>query len=450
MTTLSDLKAWYAKHAEQIKRDYFAFLKIPSISTDPQFKKQTVDTAHWVQDYLKSIGFKTELWETSGHPVVFASHNVDVVRPTVLIYHHYDVQPVDPLEKWRSLPFEPVVRDGKVYARGASDNKGQCFATLTALKAFFELSKKVDLNIKLFIEGEEECGSKGAYEVLKTKQKELKADYLLIVDSGLPAPNTPAITMGLRGIIAMEVTCKNSAIDLHSGVHGGIALNPNRALIQMLAELWDQSGKITVPGFYDDIEPSERLQGDVDRVYLEKQFGIKAFQGEGGYTLLESSTIRPTLEINGISGGYTGEGFKTVIPSIAKTKISCRLVPGQNPEKIGQLVANHLKKIAPKGLEVDVVFEHGGEAFRASSQTTIAKVCMEAFSEVFGKPCKQTFMGGSIPLVTELSKACKAEVAMIGVSLDSDDIHAPNEHFGLDQFEQGVLTMGRILGRLTT
>lgn len=450
MTTLSDLKAWYEKHAKEIQHDYFTFLKFPSISTDPNFKKHIDETANWVEAYLKKIGFKTQLWETSGHPVVFAEHHVDDSRPTVLIYHHYDVQPVDPIDKWKTPPFEPTIRDGQVYARGASDNKGQCFYTMTALKALFELCKKVNVNIKLFIEGEEECGSGGAGEVLKSKRKELKTDYLLIVDAGIPAANTPAITIGLRGIVALEVTCKNSSIDLHSGMHGGVVLNPNRALIQMLARLWDKDGKIAIPGFYDTVEEFGKQQGDVDRAYLQKQFGIKAFQGEGSYTLLESNTIRPTLEINGISGGYTGEGFKTVIPSMSRAKISCRLVPRQDPQKIAALVADFLKKIAPAGLEIDVEWDHGGKAVRTSPDTKIAQVCCEAFSEVFGKPCAKILCGASIPLVAELTEACGGEVAMIGVSLDSDDIHAPNEHFGLDQFRQGFLTMARILGRLAT
>ncbi len=286
MITLSELKTWYTDHRQELLDDYFAFLKLPSISTDPDYKKQVVEAACWVEGYLKKIGLKTEFWQTSGHPVVFASHEVSQSRPTVLIYHHYDVQPIDPIEKWKSPPFEPVIRDGKVYARGASDNKGQCFYTLAALKAVFELCQSIDLNIKLFIEGEEECGSGGTLEVLKTKQKELKADYLLIVDSGLLAPDEPAITMGLRGIVTMEVVCKNSDVDLHSGVHGGVVLNPNRALIQMLSQLWDRDGKVTIPGFYAEVEKAEKLEGDVDYSYLQKQFGIKAFQGEGGYTLL--------------------------------------------------------------------------------------------------------------------------------------------------------------------
>lgn len=442
---MRDLKQWYKSHSKQILEDYFTFLKHPSISTDPAYRKQVHETAEWVANYLKGLGLNTQLWKTSVHPVVFASQISDRSKPTLLIYHHYDVQPVDPLELWKSPPFEPEVRDGQVYARGASDNKGQCFATLTALKALFDLGKKIGFNLKLFIEGEEECGSRGTIEVLKTKKEELKADYLLVVDSGLPARNTPGITIGLRGIVELEVRCKNSKIDLHSGVHGGIALNPNRALIQLLAQLWDQNGKITVPGFYDNVKPVSKPDHDVDRAYLQKQFGIQAFQGEGGYTLLESNTTRPTLEINGISGGYTGEGFKTVIPAMAKAKISCRLVADQDPDTIAQLVASHLKKIAPPGLTIEVDLDHGGKPVCTSPTTKIAQICSKAYAEVFKQPCQNILFGGSIPLVAELVHATGAEPAIIGVSLDSDDIHAPNEHFGLDQLEQGFLTMATIL-----
>ncbi|HUD01825.1 MAG TPA: M20/M25/M40 family metallo-hydrolase, partial [Rhabdochlamydiaceae bacterium] len=336
--TLSDLKKWYSQNITKIQQDYFTFLKIPSISTDPAYRKHVNEAASWVEGYLRNIGFKTELWQTSFHPVVFASHLVDPKRPTVLIYHHYDVQPVDPIEKWKSPPFEPTIRDGRVYARGASDNKGQCFYTLTALKALFELCKKINVNIKVFVEGEEECGSQGALEVLKTHHQDLKADHILIVDGGLPAAGRPAITLGLRGIVALEVSCRNSNIDLHSGIHGGIALNPNRALVEMLSKLWDKKGKIAIPGFYKNVvKPTAKelkaFQKIVDQKYLRKQFGIRAFKGEGGYSLWESNAIRPTLEINGISGGYAGPGFKTVIPSTAIAKVSCRIVPNQDPDQ---------------------------------------------------------------------------------------------------------------------
>lgn len=453
--SLSELKKWYKNHSAQIEQDYFSFLKIPSVSTDPSYKKHIQEAASWVENYLKKIGLKTEIWKTSFHPVVFASHHAGPSRPTVLIYHHYDVQPVDPIDKWKSPPFEPTLRDGKVYARGASDNKGQCFYTLTALKALFELCKKIDLNIKVFVEGEEECGSRGALEVLKTHQKDLKADHILIVDGGIPGAGRPAITLGLRGIVALEVTCRNSSIDLHSGIHGGIVLNPNRALVEMLSKLWDKKGKIAIPGFYNDVaKPTAKelkaIEKLVDEKYLRKQFGVKAFRGEGGYSLWESNTIRPTLEINGISGGYTGTGFKTVIPSMAIAKISCRIVPHQDPEKVARSIANYLKKIAPKGLEIEATWDHGGKSVRSSPDTEISHVCSDAYSEVFGKPCGKIFCGASVPLVADLARASKGDAVIIGVSLDSDDFHAPNEHFGLDQLQQGFLTISRILGRLST
>jgi acetylornithine deacetylase/succinyl-diaminopimelate desuccinylase-like protein len=453
--SLSDLKKWYGKNSAQILQDYFTFLKFPSISTDPTYKKHIHEAASWVENYLKKIGFKTEQWKTNFHPVVFATHLVDPSRPTVLIYHHYDVQPIDPIDKWKSPPFEPTIRDGRVYARGASDNKGQCFYTLTALKALFELCKKVNVNIKVFVEGEEECGSRGALEALKAHQKELKADHILIVDGGLPFAGRPAITLGLRGIVLLEVTCRNSSIDLHSGIHGGIVLNPNRALVEMLSKLWDKKGKIAIPGFYKNVaKPTAKelkiIEKVVDEKYLRKQFGVKAFRGEGGYSLWESNAIRPTLEINGISGGYAGAGFKTVIPSMALAKISCRIVPNQDPEVVVRSISNYLKKIAPKGLEIETTWDHGGKPVRSSPHTKTVQVCSEAFSEVFGKPCVKTFCGASVPLVADLVKACKGDAVVIGVSLDSDDFHAPNEHFGLDQLEQGFLTICGILERFSS
>ncbi|MGH2639867.1 MAG: dipeptidase [Rhabdochlamydiaceae bacterium] len=451
--TLDELASWYQRHESQILKDYLSFLKLPSISTDPAYREDVHKTAEWVSDRLKKIGFKVDIWKAKGHPVVFASHSVDSSRPTVLIYHHYDVQPVDPIEKWTSPPFEPVVKDGYVYARGASDNKGQCFYTLTALQAMFELCKKVNLNIKLFIEGEEECGSRGAFHMVQERRSELEADYLLIVDMGLPNAETPAITIGLRGIVALEVKCTNSTIDLHSGVMGGIALNPNRALIQLLAKLWNPEGIVTVPGFYDDVtvptkEELKEISQDIDLEYLKKQFGLKVFQGEGSYSLWESNTIRPTLEINGISGGYAGAGFKTVIPSQSIAKISCRLVPNQDPTKIVKCLTEFLKKHAPKGLEIEVTHDHGGKPVRTSPHTKLAHLCSDAYAEVFGKPCQKIICGATVPLVADLAKATKGDVAMIGVGLDSDDVHAPNEHFGLKQLRNGFLIMGRILGRL--
>jgi len=447
MNDLIALKKWYAQHTQKIHGDYFTFLRFPSISTDPIYKKDLEKTAAWLKSYLSEIGMDVQVWDTTGHPVVFATNlKAGSSRPTVLIYHHYDVQPVDPVELWKTEPFDPQVRDGKVYARGASDNKGQCFYTLTALKALRELN----VNVKLFIEGEEECGSEGSTALLSVKKKELEADYLLVVDGGIPSSETPSITVGLRGILAMEVTCSNSDIDLHSGIMGGIVLNPIRALVSALAQLWDANGKITVPGFYDGIEmlsnqELEQLDQTCDTQEMTKSFGIRAFQGEGDYSLWESNTIRPVLEINGISGGYTGIGFKTVIPAKTIAKISCRLVPGQDPQKVGLLVADFLKSKVPPGIQLDVNYDHGGQPFRSSPDSAIAKIAARAYGEVFGKPCQKAICGASVPIVADLCEASGAEAVVIGLGLIDDDIHAPNEHFGLDRLEKGFLTIGRIL-----
>ena len=308
--TLSDFCRWYDQRLEEIHRDYFSFLKIPSISADPAHRDDVKQAALWVKEYLQKSGLDAELWETSVYPVVFASKIVAANRPTILLYHHYDVQPVDPLELWKAPPFEPTVRGNEVYARGACDNKGQCFYSMAAMRAFIELCAPLNVNIKVFIEGEEESGSCGSVEIARQRQKELKADHLLIVDLGLPAPGIPAITLGLRGITTMEVTVRNSKIDLHSGVHGGTVLNPNRALILALAQLWDADGRVAVPGFYGVSRcPQKKRRRFLIRPSMRRKSGVilhTVFKPEPGFSLWESNYLRPTLEINGISGGYAG------------------------------------------------------------------------------------------------------------------------------------------------
>ncbi len=445
------LKEYYEKNRTEILNDYFDLLRFKSISTDKQYKAQTRSCADWLVNYLKNIGMSVELWETSGHPVVFGEDlKAGPDRPTVLIYNHYDVQPVDPLELWHSDPFEPILKDGHVYARGAVDNKGQCAYTIAALKAVLQ---KLNINVKIFIEGEEESGGKGTFEILETKKKKLKADYLLIVDFGLPAPDTPAITLGTRGLLALELVCKNSSIDLHSGVHGGIALNPNRALACAIAKLWDDEGRVAVPGFYDDVstlKECNELYDHFDVADYTKKFGVKAFCPEKGYSLLESNWTRPTLEINGMSGGYTGDGFKTVIPFEARAKISCRLVPNQDPGKIVKQIRDFLKTAFPKGIEMDLIELQGTSAYRSSFDTPLVKTVAKAFEEVFNKKCKYMLCGASVPIVPSLALASGAQTALIGCGLDDDNIHAPNERFGLDRFEQGFLTLGTILQCLST
>lgn len=451
---ISTWEKWYRKHRRGILEDYFRFLQFKSISADPSFAKECNKCAKWLKSYLTKMGLKTEIWETTGKPVVFATYGKEEPnRPTLLLYHHYDVQPVDPLELWKSDPFTPTVRKGSVYARGAQDNKGQCFYSLSAVRALLELCDPLRFNLKIFIEGEEESGSSGTEEILLSQKKALKSDYLLVVDSGLTASDIPSISLGIRGILTMEITCRGADIDLHSGSLGGIAYNPNRALATALSKLWDVDGKVAIPHFYEDVKgisESElsRLDLDVSEEEMRKNFGLRALCPEPGFSIGESVTIRPTVEINGMSGGYAGEGFKTVIPAVAKAKVSCRLVPDQDPQKIFKHLKNFLERQMPKGMEIEIQCDHGAPAFRSSKDSLIAKLTAKAYEDVLKKPCQHRLSGGSVPIVAQLAKVSQAATVMMGYGLDTDQIHAPNEHFGLDRFEKGFLTMGRIFSRL--
>ncbi|KAG6558964.1 Succinyl-diaminopimelate desuccinylase [Candidatus Rhabdochlamydia oedothoracis] len=446
---------WYQKHQEEILNDFFAFLRFPSISTNKKYAQGIRKTVDWLSAYMKKIGLTVDIWETSHFPVIFGSYlKADSNRPTLLIYHHYDVQPVDPIDLWDNDPFDPILKNNCVYARGASDNKGQCFYSLTALKAYLELSKQIDINIKIIIEGEEESNSKGLKEILNTKTKELKADYLVIVDSGIPSLASPAITLGMRGIATIEVTCKNSFVDLHSGSHGGIALNPNRVLAKLLANMWDSSGRVAIPHFYDEVQPALKswtsfLDMTFDQNRYTKEFGVHAFAHEEGYSFLESNWLRPTVEITGMWGGYIEAGFKTVIPSVAHAKISCRLVPKQDPQKVVQSIVEYFKKQAPPGINISCKTEEGYGAFCCFPDSVIAKTVVLAYQEIFKNPCKYIACGGSVPIIPDLTTASSAETIIMGVSLSTNNIHAPNEHFSLECFKLGFLVMTNIFTRLS-
>lgn len=451
-TALNELKDYFVKNKDSILKDYFSFLKFKSISSEPEHRDEILACADWVGNYLKKMGFDVELWHTKGHPTVFARFDkAGPSQPTVLIYNHYDVQPVDPIELWKTPPFEPNVRDGEVYARGAQDNKGQCFYVMLALKALFEKYGRLPINVKLCIEGEEECGSVGLSGILKEKSNELAADYLAVVDVGFSAPNKPSITLGMRGIITMDVELQGSNSDLHSGSAGGVAYNPIHALVNILDGLRDHSGKITIPGFYDDVVPVSNVDKtnitlSFDANTYEKAFGAQPTGGEQAFSPHERNWFRPTLEINGINGGYTGCGFKTVIPAKASAKISCRLVPNQNVEKMKKLVTSYLEAKAPGGVKVTVHSHNGGGiAVRADANSEIVRAFAEAYREIFQTPCDYIYSGASIPIVTELAEASGGEVILVGLGLVDDCIHAPNEHFGLDRIENGYLSIARAL-----
>jgi len=429
-------------------KEFFEFLSIPSVSSEPSHHADVLRAADWVERYLKGLGFQTERWETPGFPTLFAHFQVNPSQPTLLIYNHYDVQPVDPLPLWTTPPFTPTIREGEVYARGAQDNKGQCFYVLQALKSLLEKKGTLPLNIKLCIEGEEEVGSAGLASILERHSKALQADYLAIVDVGIPASHIPSVTLGVRGLVSLDVTFKGSSTDLHSGSHGGIAYNPIHALIHVLAEARHPDGSIAIPRFYDGIQSGSKDDFDLifDPQQYQEQFKALPVGGETRYSPLERNWLRPTLEINGISGGYAGDGFKTVIPAEAKAKLSCRLVPGQDPQKIGECVTEFLLEKAPKSMQVDVRIRPGtGLALRALRDSKGVQAFAQAFSEVFEQPCRFILDGASIPVVSALAQLSGAETVLVGLGLSTDKIHAPNEHFGLDRLERGQAVIVRAL-----
>ena len=451
---ITELKQWFTAHKSEIRNSYFEFLRFASISADPAHRKDCESCAKWLVDFLRKGGLEVEQIPTTSLPLIMVQDlSAGPSKPTLLVYGHYDVQPVDPLELWHSPPFEPTERNGSIFARGAVDDKGQILYALYAALCWKELGRPLPVNLKFCIEGEEEFGSMGLSEALSKLKSKMKADYLLVVDFDQFDRGIPAVSMGARGITSLEVTLRGSNTDLHSGIYGGVAYNPNRALVELLSKLWDETGRVQVPGFYDDVEEVSPKESATyacryEKKYYSKHFGIEAFGGEQGRSLHEANHFRPTLEINGIGGGYVGAGIKTVIPAAAFAKITCRLVPKQDPDKVGEAVATFLKKQVVKGMKIEVTHYPGSPAFRGDRNSKLAKAVAAAATETTGKECKYILSGGSIPVISELSLTSGAQVVGMGYGLIDDEIHAPNEHFDMDRFEQGFLTLGRALALL--
>ncbi len=444
---MSTVKDHIEKNKEKYLSELFDLLRIPSVSADSKHKDDVRKAALFVVNKLKEAGAdKVELMETGGHPIVFGEKTVDPSRPTVLVYGHYDVQPPDPLALWNSPPFEPTVRDGKIYARGSCDDKGQVYMHIKALEIMIQ-QNDVPCNIKFMIEGEEEVGSANLGAFVKANKARLKADVILISDTALISLNQPSITVGLRGLSYMEVQVTGPNRDLHSGVYGGAVANPVNVLCQMIASLHDQNGRVNIPGFYDDVaelSTADRAalnKAPFDLDEYKKELGIAEVQGERGYTTLERTGIRPTLDVNGIWGGYTGEGAKTVLPSTASAKISMRLVPNQHPDKITELFTRHFKSIAPRSVSVNVIAHHGGEAAVTPTDSTAFRAAARAFEEVWGKTPIPTRDGGSIPIVALFKKELGLDTVLMGFGLDSDALHSPNEHYGIQNFLIGIETI---------
>lgn len=440
------VKEYIEKNKNRFLDELYALLRIPSVSADSRHKGDVRKAAEYVRDRLKELGADVSLVETKGHPIVFGEKKADPKKPTVLVYGHYDVQPPDPLDLWVSPPFEPTVRDGKIYARGSCDDKGQVYMHIKA----FEILQKHDLlkcNVKFMIEGEEEVGSDNLPLFVKEYRDKLQADVILISDTALISLDQPSITVGLRGLSYMEVEVTGANRDLHSGVYGGAVANPINELSKMIAKLHDENGHVTIPGFYDQVanltadERKALNDAPFDLSEYKKELGIEDITGEKGYTTLERTGVRPTLDCNGIWGGYTGEGAKTVLPSKASAKISMRLVPNQDHNKITELFTKHIQAIAPKSVKVKVTAHHGGQPAVTPTDSKAYAAASKAFEEVWGKKPIPTRDGGSIPIVALFKNELGLDSVLMGFGLDSDALHSPNESYGLKNFFIGIETI---------
>ena len=428
-------------------------LKIPTISADSKYNDDIKRGATWVKNALEKAGcLETEIFPTKGHPIVYGERLTDPDLPTVLVYGHYDVQPPDPIELWESPPFEPVIKktelhqEGAIFARGACDDKGQMYMHIKALEMMVK-NDELPCNVKFMIEGEEEVGSDNLELFIEQNQEKLSNDVILISDTGMISNTQPSITTGLRGLSYMEVVITGPNRDLHSGLYGGAVANPINILTKMIAQLHDQNNHITIPGFYEGVEDvSEKERAEMAKAPFnvedyKNEIKINAVYGETGYTTLERNSIRPTLDVNGIWGGYTGEGAKTVIASKAHAKISMRLVPGQDWEVISDLFTKHFKSLAPESVSVEIIKHHGGQAYVTPTDNIGYQAAHKAYTETFGiEPIPQKG-GGSIPIVPLFEDVLGTKSVLMGFGLDSDAIHSPNEHFGLFNFFKGIETI---------
>lgn len=451
--TMQNIKSYINKHKDRFLSELIELLKIPSISADSAYKDDVIKTAKAVADSLNKAGCdKVEICETNGYPIIYAEKTIDPKLPTILVYGHYDVQPPDPINLWTSPPFEPVIKktelhpEGAIFARGACDDKGQMYMHVKALE-YMTSENQLPCNVKFMIEGEEEVGSVNLSKYVKENQEKLANDVILISDTGMIANDVPSITTGLRGLSYVEVEVTGPNRDLHSGLYGGAVANPINILTKMIASLHDENNHITIPGFYDNVEELSKEERDQmgKAPFLlnnyKKALDIEAVYGEKGYTTNERNSIRPTLDVNGIWGGYTGEGAKTVIASKAHAKISMRLVPNQDWENITKLFKNHFESIAPKGVTIKVTPHHGGQGYVTPIDSIGYKAASKAYEATFGKIPLPQRSGGSIPIVSLFEDQLKSKTILMGFGLDSDAIHSPDEHFGVWNYLKGIETI---------
>jgi len=449
---LEDVISYINEHKETYIEELKNFLRIPSISTLPESKGDIRKAAEFVANKLNTAGMsRVEIFETEGHPLVYGEWLGAPGKPTVLIYGHYDVQPVDPIELWDSPPFEPEIRGTKIYARGATDDKGQMLVHIKSVEAFLKTTGSIPLNVKFIIEGEEEVGSESLETFIKNNVDLLKCDTVLISDTSLYAEGIPTLTFGLRGLQYMEVEVVGPNRDLHSGTFGGAVANPINVLAGIISKLHDKNGKITIPGFYNNVQNITKKEKENYKLlkFSEKQYakelGVAEVYGEKGYSTVERTWARPSLDCNGIYGGFIGKGAKTVLPSQATAKISMRLVPGQEPKKISKLFTNYIKKLTPKSVKVTVSDLHGGYPAIAPMDAPAVQAAARAMEKAFGKKTVFIREGGSIPIVATFAKRLKVPPVLMGLGLNSENLHSPNEHFDLRHFQLGILSSAYFL-----
>ena len=451
---VADLSSYLQNARPRQLEELLEFLRIPSVSTDPERRGDVRRAAEFVRVGLERAGLSARIMETAGHPVVYAERVGDADAPTVLVYGHYDVQPPEPLELWTSPPFEPVVTDEKIVARGASDDKGQVYAHVKGAEALLATQGALPVTIKFLVEGEEEIGSPSLGAFIEDHRDLLAADVVVISDGAMAAPGVPTITYGLKGLAYAEVRVKGAAMDLHSGAFGGGVPNPINGLAKMIAALHDDAGRVAVPGFYDAVQEITDAEREAfkrvpfDESEFAEDLDLTATPGEAGYTVLERLWARPTLDVNGIGGGFQGAGAKTVIPAEAMAKISCRLVPDQRPDDVFEKLRDYLLELAPPGLTVEVENLHGGEPALTPLESPAVKAAASALREVYNQEPIFARTGGTIPVVSTFQKALGADVVLVGLGLESDRAHSPNESFDLVNYYRGIETSAALLEAL--
>jgi acetylornithine deacetylase/succinyl-diaminopimelate desuccinylase-like protein len=447
---------FFTTHRARIRDELFEFLRIPSVSARSEHNPDTKRAAEWISDAMRKIGLETKIHPTPGHPIVVGEWRGAPGSPTLLIYGHYDVQPAEPLDLWHTPPFEPTIRDGKIFARGSVDDKGQLYLHIKALESHLVTSGKLPMNVIVVAEGEEEVGSVNLEQFIEAHKKELACEAVVISDSTMFAPGLPSILSSLRGLAYFQIDVVGPASDLHSGIYGGAVVNPAMALARILATMHDDAdGKVAIPGFYDDVRDwGDAARQDIKRLpfddeHFRQEVGAPALGGETNFSTLERIWTRPTCEVNGLLSGYTGEGAKTVLPARAMAKVSCRLVPDQTPEKTGELMRAHVTKVAPKGVTVTVTQLHGGKPWRSQPSGKYFEAARDALKEAFGRDVVVTGEGGSIPVVGDFERILKVPVLLIGFGLPGENAHAPNEWMSVENFEKGMVAMAGMWKRLS-